>query len=42
MYQEVEIDVYGMRAHYDIDIITEYDSLMPECTESSRITFLVQ
>ncbi|MBQ7215472.1 MAG: hypothetical protein IJP54_03275 [Synergistaceae bacterium] len=36
------VDVYGMRANYDIDIITEDDSLMPECSESSRITFLTQ
>ncbi len=36
------VDVYGMRANYDIDIITEDDSLMPECSESSRIIFLAQ
>ncbi len=33
------VDVYGMKANYDIDIITEDDSLMPECSESSRISF---
>lgn len=36
------VDVYGMRANYDIDIITEDDSFMPECPESSRIRFRSQ
>ncbi|MBQ9434214.1 MAG: hypothetical protein IJU26_08370 [Synergistaceae bacterium] len=36
------VDVYGMRAKYDIDIIAEDDSLMPKCPKSSRIRFRAQ
>lgn len=31
------VDIYGMRAEYDIDIITEDEALMPEATERATI-----